>query len=95
MIIHRSLQTAMEQCGEFPLRQVETPLSLAADYALTPVCFGTGFLGCAFIVLVLNRAEMRRDNATNVFLTALAVMDLLTLITRSVRGHTTVVYVYV
>lgn len=63
-----------------PLHYTENPVWQATNAVLLPVQLSIGIIGNVMTILILNMAHMRTSSAIYTYLTALAVLDLLTLL---------------
>ena len=70
----------MPDCVVFPVRQASNPVFYTTNIVLMPVIFGLGIMGNLLSLVVLNRSSLRRESPVYVYLTGLAVMDLLRLV---------------
>ncbi len=66
-------------CSHSPLRPLH-PAIYVTNAVIVPLLFGIGVLGNLVTIVIFNRSYIRVQNSMFVFLTGLAVVDLLTLL---------------
>ncbi len=70
----------MKSCITFPVRQTANPLFYTTNIVLSPILFGLGIMGNLLAVAVFNHSHLRRESPLYVYLSAISVVDTLTLL---------------
>ncbi|ELT91263.1 hypothetical protein CAPTEDRAFT_202379 [Capitella teleta] len=73
-------------CVPFPVRRSTSALFYATNIVLSPVIYGVGLVGNLLLLLMLQRRFLRKESAVYVYLTGIAVVDVLSLLVRIPRS---------
>ena len=74
------MSTDGKTCVPFPSRSPASATVWGVDMVLVPMVFGLGLCGGILSLMVLHRANLRKESAVYVYLAGLTVLDLITLL---------------